>query len=460
MTGAVEIKKAKIAESFLSQVWRHQLISKEALQASSGEKVQVIHPGWQNNDRGPDFRHALIALSGGRLLRGDVELHITAKGWREHGHDRDPHYDGVILHVVMWEAGEGSTLLHNGKRVPTLVLHPYLKGSLEELHRALQLSLPPCEPCHQALERLGAEALGELLDAAGEERFHSKAEQFKRQLAAEEAGQVLYEGIMGALGYAKNTIPLEELARRLPLCVLMEFALSPTSSERVLALQALLLGIAGLLPKQRCEKERGDGEWWARELEHRWESFDIDQTMSPAEWSFFRIRPENFPTRRIAAASYLLVRHGEEGLLQSVSRAVSQAHSRQGCRRLEQEFIVTAGGYWANHFDFGVEAWGNHSLVGQERAREIVVNILLPFCFAWAEMTSQPGLEGQALEIYRGYPRLGENRVTRYMERQIFSGHHLKSVDSACRQQGLIHLYKVFCLERRCHECALGVSLA
>jgi len=102
MTAAGRTKKFKIAESLLSRVWKHQLIKKEALQTDSGERVWVMHPGWQNYDRGPDFQNALIALEGGELLRGDIELHITTKGWWEHGHDRDPNYDGVILHVVMW----------------------------------------------------------------------------------------------------------------------------------------------------------------------------------------------------------------------------------------------------------------------------------------------------------------------------------------------------------------------
>jgi hypothetical protein len=339
-----------------------------------------------------------------------------------------------------------------------LALHPYLEGSLEELHRAVQLDLPLQEPCHGALERLGAEALGELLDEAGELRFRSKAEQFKKGLNAEAADQVLYEGIMRALGYAKNKTPSEKLARRLPLRVLREFALSQPLQDRVLALQALLMGMAGLLPKQRYKKAGDNGDMWTRELERRWKSFRFGRVMNQREWRFFRVRPENFPTRRLAAVSYLLVRYGEEGLLQSLLGPVSQAFSRQGYRRLEQEFIVTTSGYWATHFDFGVESYCKHSLIGHGRAGEIVVNILIPFCFAWAEVTSRPRLKGQALEIYRSYPRLGENWVTRYMENQIYGEYRPSLMNSACRQQGLIHFFKSFCAERLCDQCALGVT--
>lgn len=454
MTEARGIEKAKINESLLSQIWKHQRIKREALQISSGERVRVIHPGWLNEDSGPDFRQALIALNGDKLLQGDIELHLTTRGWQEHGHDRDPEYDGVILHVVMWGDGEKPTLLHTGRTVPTLVLHPYLEGSLEQLQQTVQSSLPLNEPCHAAGKHLGAAVLGDLLDKAGEERFHSKEEQFKRQLAVKDANQVLYEGIMKALGYAKNKIPAEELARRLPLVVLRRFSLSRPLPDSVLTLQALLLGTAGLLPKQRPRKGRGE-EVWVRELERQWDSLGISQTMSRVEWRFFRVRPENFPTGRLAAVSYLLVRHGEEGLLQSVLRTLRQVDPRKDYKRLEQEFTVTATGYWATHFDFGVEAWGNRSLIGRGRAREIVVNILLPFGSVWAEMTSQPRLKEQALEIYRAYPRSGENRVTRYMERQIAGADYPWLIDSSRRQQGLIHLYQTLCTRRLCHQCTL-----
>ena len=91
----------------------------ESLVTGSGEKVQVIYPGKENRDSGPDFVGAVIATDGG-LLVGDVELHLKAADWKGHGHHRDPKYNGVILQVV-WE-GDASVILQNGKTVPTLSL--------------------------------------------------------------------------------------------------------------------------------------------------------------------------------------------------------------------------------------------------------------------------------------------------------------------------------------------------
>jgi len=437
----------KIEESLVAQIWRRQLIKKEALLTAGGKRVEVLYPGRESNDSGPDFCDALIGVEG-KLLRGDVELHVTPQEWQAHWHHKDPSYNGVILHVVMW-GGQESSLLHNGERVPILALSPYLTGSLEELRRAVQLSLSPDEPCYEALERCGQAWVADLLDKAGEERFYSKVEKFETKLATREAGQVLYEGLMRALGYAKNKKPFEELAQSLPLSVLEGFAARGNIGQ----IQALMLGTAGLLPGQRG-KGNGDAGEWSGRLEQIWSSFGIRERMTGLNWRFFRVRPENLPTRRIAAASYLLWRY-RGGFLRDMLSLLSQTPLSQVQKELERGLMVRVDGYWASHFDFGIEARWNPGLLGRGRAREIIVNILLPFSFAWAEKFSQPWLRERAVELYRNHPQLGENWVTRYMEGRIFGEYEVKA-NSACRQQGLVHLYKTFCVKRRCHQCPLG----
>ena len=100
------------------------------------------------------------------------------------------------------------------------------------------------------------------------------------------------------------------------------------------------------------------------------------------------------------------------------------------------------------------------TLIGQGRAKEMVVNVLLPFSFAWGVRTSQAGLKDHAIELYRNYPQLEENQVTRRMRRQLFCQGGLGVVNSAQRQQGLIHLYRIFCLEGKCHGCPLETKAA
>jgi hypothetical protein len=96
------------------------------------------------------------------------------------------------------------------------------------------------------------------------------------------------------------------------------------------------------------------------------------------------------------------------------------------------------------------------TLIGARRAADIAVNVLLPFALAWGKVSYLPALERKALDLYRGYPRLVVNTVERHMKNQL--GLDSRVVNSARRQQGLIHIYNSLCTQGRCDSCPLGRS--
>ena len=282
-----------------------------------------------------------------------------------------------------------------------------------------------------------------MLTAAGEERFAAKTGSFRKALNEEAAGQVIYRGIARALGYAQNAEPCEELANRLPLDSL-EKGEPETDTTR----QALLLGIAGLLPCQRHRSVKGSE---ANKLDKIWQSLGIAETMKESDWCFFRVRPDNFPTRRLIALSYLTSRYSSSGLLHGVMRLVKKSPRGDEYRWLENSFALFCQGYWANHFDFGITMNRNSALLGREKASAIVINAVLPFASAWGELSSDLKLKKKAAEIYRHYPATGDNELTRYMKQQLRLKLDVRL--SACQQQGLINIFKTCCRHRNCAQC-------
>ncbi len=443
-------------ESRLVTIWQ-QSAHRTDLVTEEGEPVTIIYPGRINTDQGADLQDAVIATGQG-LIIGDVEIHVRSSSWWAHQHHRDPHYNRVVLHVVFWHDAGIAAVLQNGTPVPTLALHKYLAG-LPESPAGSAISAPGLDiPCRNALARRGMGFIGKLLDTAGAERFHAKASRFQAELTRDEAGQVLYEGIMGALGYAKNKLPFQELARRLPLRILEAVTRSGAATTAILRQQqALLLGTAGLLPSQSINSSWPVKDGWVEQLEQAWAASQQPEAMVETDWHQFKVRPNNFPARRIAAVSYLILRYRRPGLLTGVIDGIRAAPVTRGWRNLERLLAVTAESYWARHFDFGPACPRTTlMLIGDRRAAEIAVNVLLPFAFTWAKIHSQSGLKDRTYELYRHYPRLAGNAIDRHMCRQF--GLPGELVGSAQQQQGLLHIYATLCSRGRCGDCPLGTA--
>jgi hypothetical protein len=429
--------RIKFSEKQAALIWQ-QMVGKE-LTSSEDEIVSVIYPGRTNGDNGPDFRDAVI-VNKSNLIKGDIEVHVKSSDWYSHEHYTNAEYNNVILHVVMWHDCNSATLLQNGKPIRVLCLAKALR------HQAYLL--PHQLPCLHMLDHVDKQTLRKLLNTAGETRFKQKAMHFQAELKQEEAGQVLFRGMMRALGYTKNTKPFEALADRMPLN-------SIESREGLALKQALLLGTAGLLPSQRWQGEFAK-EKEVQELEQIWQPVDKKvQTMREGDWNLSHIYPNNSPVRRIVAQSYLLERYCRGKLLIGILQLVKEAPLPRGHHVLENGLTVVGDGYWRDHFDFNIGSRTKISaLLGNAKAGEIAVNVILPFVFSWGELANEAKLTKKAMELYCNYPKLAENSLTRHMRKQL--GIEEPFDFTACHQQGLIHVFRNYCREGKCSQCPLA----
>src|ERR1035437_7684067 len=167
-------------ESELITIWQEQRLERTALRTEAGETLEIVYPGRRNDGRGGDFRDAAIML-GGRLVTGDVEVHVRSRGWQEHRHHRDPCYNGVILHVVMWHDVTRTPYLDNGWDIPTLALS-------NDVVAAPAASVWPCSD-------ISHEKATGILEEMGEARFRAKAAQFATEMQQADAGECLYRGM-------------------------------------------------------------------------------------------------------------------------------------------------------------------------------------------------------------------------------------------------------------------------
>ncbi len=435
-----------IAEEQVVAAWQRRISNGGKLTTRDGKHVSIIYPGRTNDDRGADICDAVIAIEDD-ILKGDIEFHVKTSDWLVHRHHQNSTYNRVVLHVVGW-SDIGEVKLEDGGHVCTLALaESPAQFEIEPSGKATHSrSGKPCSKAGLRKETL------EVLDKAGRERFWRKSAEFQTVLTHAAAPQCLYRGIMGALGYSKNKVPFMELAERVPLSRLQSFLASALSDKDCLeSMQALLLGVAGLLPGQRPTS--GADEEFITRLEEKWCSLDCSTTMSFKDWHFFKVRPNNLPTIRIVAMTHLLLRYRDgifEALLDLFNRtALNAFHEVMG-----KALVVTATGYWESHFDFGVpRRIEGTAILGSARAAEIVINVILPFMAALGRVSSKRELEEKALIRYQSHAALERNTVERHMIKQLqLEG---KPVSSAQRQQGLLHIYHSFCRQGECRQCPL-----
>jgi hypothetical protein len=489
-----------IHERFLRHIWSKQYLRHEELRTCDGRPLRVLHVGHLNSDGGPDVRDAVLQIAG-VTYHGDVEIHRTVVDWIHHQHHEDPRYNKVVLHVVLERpTGDSVTVVHGGRQIPVFVLELFLSESIHTLwQRAIldeRLRSRSAIPCagknhtvpkeilgkwirHLSVERLELklrrfdERLRELaqlqLHTVREHHFHNALwriegnpddlpaphrELSQRDLAKREHwDQLLYEGLMEGLGYSKNREPFVRLCRNVTL---REFRNQHVENNE-LAIQALLLGAAGLIPRVKAVHHRESrvfvrlliDEWKIRKKMYR------GSILHPAHWQFFPTRPGNFPTLRIAAASVLVRKILCEDLFRNLVETLKTVdEGTDTLRSIRNQFAVTSLPFWKNHYQFDHPAAKPTQALGPQRIGDLITNTVIPLALLYARIFKDRLVRERTLQLFYSAPPPAENSITKLMDQHLLRG--ALPITSVSDQQGVIQLYKYYCLEGRCTECAVG----
>ncbi|MDP6118266.1 MAG: DUF2851 family protein [Planctomycetota bacterium] len=471
----------QIRERVVRCIWYGQYLATESLTTVDGESVRVVTPGWWNVEAGPDFLKAELVFGDGEVQRCDVEIHLEPSGWYQHSHHEDPAYNNVLLHVVLWNDSDDDFIVNqSGQPIRQLVIEDNIDGDLKELLSALdQGDFPRPEGataglCHQYLEEgtVSEEWVGDFLDHAGDERILRKAQYFghRSQIVGED--QIFYELLMQALGYKRNKQPFEELAREATLKKLRH--LLPSG---VKAVQAALFHAAGLMPLEQFLPGMPDPETYDLTREYREQLRNASEIKSNAlstAWSFSGTRPVNFPQRRIAGVAHFIHQYHDDGILNSVHRALPQKIVRKEGFLVRKDILkvmksvdaIFAGiddPYWALRCKFGGKETKNPMrLIGKERVEIILINVLLPALLGLARKDGDEHLESFLHQLYDQMPPQPESSVTRFMVDRVLGGPERSDrlITNSRRQQGLYQIFNDFERDdRSCEDCAFARAM-
>jgi hypothetical protein len=163
-------------ELLIHYCWKHRLFPLKELQTTDGQPVEVIDPGLHNRHAGPDFFNAKVKING-MLWVGNVEIHERSSDWYQHGHDHDPAYENVVLHVA--SCIDRDVVTASGKYLPQVELQ--VPQEVKEHYEQL-LHEDQYPPCYRMIPELSRLTVHSWMSAMQTERLEQKTEAIRERV--------------------------------------------------------------------------------------------------------------------------------------------------------------------------------------------------------------------------------------------------------------------------------------
>ena len=424
-------------EQLLHYVWKHRILPLGKLCTTSGQEVEVIDPGLHNHDAGPDFFNAKVRI-GGQVWVGNVEIHLRSSDWQRHGHQLDPAYNNVILHVA--EVVDAEVVTQDGKQLPQLCL-PIPEDVSE--HYAELCRTEDYPRCWRIIPSLSRLTVHSWMSALLAERLAERAQRCLDWLKAVDGDweRTLFVALARNFGFGVNGDAFEAWGKALPLHA------AAKHRDDLFQLEALFLGSAGLLALEAvpptARQAAAEDSYFLR-LQREWtylkHKFRLPEPMAYKRWRYLRLRPQNFPHLRIVQLANLYFR-GTASFA-----ALMKASSREA---LHTALDAAPSDYWQRHYLFGLESRRSEKHLSPSSRDLIIINTVCPMLFGYGEAHNDPSVQERAVELLEEL-RPEQNYIIRQWQQCGVE------VASAADSQALIQLKRIYCDRKDCLRCRFG----
>lgn len=417
-------------EDFLHYVWQYKKFDFSNLTTVTGEKLTIINTGQYLQQAGPDFFNAQIIV-GNQKWAGNVEIHLKSSDWYLHNHEKDNKYNNVVLHVV-WEY-DVPIFRKDNSEIVTLALKRYV--AMDVINRYLSLTAPKtwiyCENYIKDVEGFVFRNWQERLFF---ERLQRKAIPIQELLTDTDNDweAVLFYTLAKSFGLNTNGEAFLKMARSIPFSIIRK------ESFEVENLEALLFDKVDLLS--------ADAEdFYSKDLQNRSAYMTQKHRLKKSfiePVQFFKHRPDNFPTIRLAQLAMLY--HKQHNLFSKII-----ASQKPG--DFYELFDVGVSSYWETHYQFDKVSPKKSKRFSKSFINLLVVNTIVPFQFAFAKSLGKDVSE-QLMQLMETIAP--ENNII--IEKFSNFGVDAKS---AFESQSLLQLKNDYCNHSKCLQCAIGIQL-
>lgn len=416
-------------EDFLHYIWKYRKFTLKKLNSSSGELINIIHPGIHNTESaGPDFFNALIEI-GQQKWAGNVEIHINSSDWYAHNHQTDENYNNVILHVV-WN-DDVEVFDNNNNPIPTLALEDCVDKKMVNTYKRL-ISSKERLNCKGQLTDISQWIKDSWSERLYFERLEEKSIRIKKLLEASKNDweAVLFKMLTRNFGLNTNAEAFASLAESL------DFSVVRKCFDSQIQLESLLLGQAGLL---NVDSDFDYVIALNKNYEYLKSKFRLSND-GVLPFNFFKLRPPNFPSVRIAQLSALFATK------KSLFSVINETSSLEELYRI---FSVEPSDFWKTHYTLTKESKSSSKKISKTFADLLIINTIIPIKFAFNKSKGQfDEIEGLIHLISQ--MKSEKNRIVdRFKKENI-------ECNNALQSQAFIQLYNNYCEQNRCIHCSFG----
>ncbi|RZJ74195.1 MAG: DUF2851 family protein [Flavobacterium sp.] len=422
----------RFPEEFLHFVWQFRLYDVQQLRTVDGKLLKVLNCGFPNKNAGPDFTNAKIVIDETTWV-GQVEVHLKTSDWNVHQHQKDNAYDNVILHVV-WEH-DTEIATKDGAILPTLILKGKVQEHLFDKYESLINSVSAF-PCENQLKDIDSFVVNGFLSRVLVERLAQKSEEVFERLAQLNGNwdETFYHFMAKSFGFKVNALPMQLLAQSLPQ------SLFAKHRDQPLQVEALIFGQAGFLSQSfeddYLNRLRTEYDF----LKKKYGLTGIDLSL----WKFLRMRPQNFPTLRLAQFAALVSASNH------LFSKVLEVKNVKDLRLLFDNLPVNI--FWQTHYHFNKEAEKVGLQLGQSSIDNILINTVSLFLFAYGKYTGQANYQTRAFYLLESIAAENNNIISQYLATGL-------RVENAYQTQALLQLRKNYCNEKKCLNCGIGLKI-
>lgn len=415
-------------EDFLHYVWKFQKFNQTEFKTIHGENLSVRSPGRHNFHSGPDFFNARLEI-GNHLWAGNVEIHLKSSDWYVHGHETDPAYENVILHVV-WEH-DAEIYRKDGTVIPTLVMKEYLIKDTSDQYQKLFTKGNKWINCENDLPNSDSFIIENWLERLFFERLERKEKMLLHEIndSKNHWEALLFTMLCKNFGLKVNGESFFSIARSIPFSVVKK------CSHNVEELEALLMGQAGFLDDSKEDgyflKLKSKYEF----LKHKFSLTNTDVILP----KYFRLRPPNFPTIRLAQLASLYAKYPNIFAHIIELKTLSEFYDFFDCSATE---------YWDSHYSFGVVSSKRRKKLTRKFIDLLIINSVLPVKFSYARHHGADELE-TIIAIASEIASEDNSIVTKFNAIKPMA-------ENAFQSQALLELKNEYCDKNRCLQCAIG----